>query len=435
MKKNLRIVSAAAAALLAVAPVAATAVSTVSADAVETVNKLGNVTLSNGSTVNVKPNISLNTKAGSVNAAISVSFSATVDGTTATSNFAPESGSSVQLYKGSQEITDLNQVTSDDAGSTYRVVMNNVGLNFGTKNANKEITLDFGKGNSVALNANDTMTQSIKVTTDKNGVVNLAKVAMNVTAKNFANPTVVTWLNATTSAPVTAGNITLYAGSDAGKMNVAQVVAEAEKNYTAMGAKVADPTSNIKDALKAAGVEVDAQGWFVAPKSFTFNMIATSNVNDATATLPVTVTVPNGKEAANVESTSKTIMHASYYYNKEGKRVGTDKIGAYNTVNVLPTTVKLADGKTYYQVVENGKAVDKYINAGNIDGTKRTLKHNAYVYKNNGKAKTQKSGKKTKKVLVKKGTEVTTYGAKFNINGKAYYRIGRNNEYVKVANF
>ena len=477
MKKNLRIVSAAAAALLAVAPVAATAVSTVSAadqGAVQTITGLNKLNVSNGSVVSVKPNISLNTSIlsqskdadGNTNtsvdvaAAISASFNVTVDGTTATSNFTPNASQITLKDAKGNPITSDNFNTAVDqnaAGQLFTVSMNQVGLNFGTKNANKKITLDFGKDNSAEVNADNAVNNvtktndgKIEVQLNQNGVVNFTEVTFNnIPAKNFANPEVVTWFNVTTGAPVTSANIQLYAGSSDAKMNVSQVINavspyenkgngyEAKQNGTTLKFDTQANTNSLKDALKAAGVEVSADGWFVAPKSFTFNLTATSPKNDAKATLPVTVTVPNGKDVtpATVESTSKTIMHASYYYNKEGKRVGTDKIGAYNTVTVVPTTVKLADGKTYYQVVENGKAVDKYINASNIDGTKRTLKKNAYVYKNNGKAKTHKVGKKTKKVLVKKGTEVTTYGAKFNINGKAYYRIGRNNEYVKVANF
>ena len=359
MKKNLRIVSAAAAALLAVAPVAAAAVSTVNADAVTSVDHLGSVTLpNNGAVVNVKPNISLNTKAGSVDAAISVSFSATVNGTTANANFSVNhtNPSNIQLFKGSEEIKDLNKVTEANAGDVYKVSMTNVGLNFGSQNANKKVTLNFGSG-WAARTEQDAMSHSLEVKLDKNGVVNLYQVVMDVTAKDFANPTVVTWLNGTTSAPVTAGNITLYAGSDAGKMNVAQVVAQARKNYVAMGAKVADPTNNIKDALKAMNVDVDPQGWFVAPKSFTFNLTAKSDVNDATATLPVTVNVPNGKDMT-VPSQSKTIMHNAYYYDKDAKRVGTDKLTRYNSVTVAMSTTKIGD-KTYYEVIENGKATGK----------------------------------------------------------------------------
>ena len=83
-----------------------------------------------------------------------------------------------------------------------------------------------------------------------------------------------------------------------------------------------------------------------------------------------------------------------------------------------------------YQVIENGKATGKFINAANIDGTKRTLKHNAYVYKS--------SKKRANKVVLKKGTEVVTYGGAYTFkNGKQYYKIGNNTDktYVKVSNF
>ena len=436
MKKNLKFVSVAAA-LLAVAPVAATTVSTVSA---APVTHLGNVTLpASGSTVNVKPNISLNTKASSVSAAISVSFSATVDGTTANANFGVNASnpSKIQLFKGSQEITDLNQVTEANAGEVYKVSMTNVGLNFGSQNANKKITLNFGS-NWVAHTDSDTMTHSIEVKLDKNGVINLYQVAMDVTTKDFANPAVVTWHNGTTGAAVNSANIQLYAGADDGKMNISQVLNAVPVNQTKGNAYYAAQlgsgqsnisySNNLKDALKAAGVEVDAQGGFVAPSSFTFNLTATSKKNNATASLPVTVTVPNAK-VTTVPSVSKTIMHNAYFYDKNAKRVGTDKLTRYNSVTVAMSTTKIGD-KTYYEVVENGKATGKFINADNIDGTKRTLKHNAYVYKT--------SKKRANKVTLKKGTEVTTYGSAYTFkNGKQYYKIGNDTEktYVKVVNF
>ncbi|WP_283605790.1 SLAP domain-containing protein [Lactobacillus gallinarum] len=436
MKKNLRIVSVAAAALLAVAPVAASTVSTVNADssAITTATKLGPIgNIDNNATVNVKPSISLNTAtlSGSVKAAISVSFSATVNGTTATSTFNPSDNakSNVALLKGDKEVS-LADVSADAAGSAYRVVVTNVGLNFGTQNANKKITLSFPDGDAFTYNGKNA--QSQEVTLDQNGAIVLSSVSMNVTAKDFSNPTVVTWLDSTTKAPVTAGNITLYAGSDAGKMNVAQVVAQARKNYVAKGAKVADPTNNIKEALKAMNTDVDAQGWFVAPKSFTFNLTAKSDVNDATATLPVTVNVPNGKDVtpATVPSQSKTIMHNAYFYDKDAKRVGTDKVTRYNTVTVAMNKTKFSNGIEYYEVVENGKLSGKFINADNIDGTKRTLKHNAYVYRS--------SKKRANKVVLKKGETVTTYGGSYTFkNGKKYYKIGNDTKktYVKVANF
>ena len=407
MKKNLRIVSAAAAALLAVAPVAASAVITVNAAAVTTATQLGGVKLpTSNAAVNVKPNVSLNTAVGnSVKASISVSFTATIDGTTATANLDPKS-TEVSLYKGTvsdaNKVTDLQDVTSADAGTEYKVGMNNVSLNFGSQNANKKVTLTFpDNGSHFGYNGKDGRSQEVQL--NKDGVVTLSYVIFPVTAKNFANPEIVSWFNVTTGAPVTSASIQLYAGSNAGKMNVAQVISAVSplenkgNGYVAMqyGNKLAfDTTANInnlKSALKAMNIDVDANGWFVAPKSFTFNLTATSPKNDATATLPVTVNVPNGVNPtpATVPSQSKTIMHNAYFYDKDAKRVGTDKVTRYNTVTVAMNTTKFSNGIEYYEVIENGKATGKYINA--------------YTFK----------------------------------NGKKYYKIGADTKktYVKVANF
>ena len=161
-----------------------------------------------------------------------------------------------------------------------------------------------------------------------------------------------------------------------------------------------------------------------------YTQINSENSNEWVKASDLTATKPApAPEPETVASVSKTIMHNAYYYNKEGQRVGTEKATRYDSVTVAPKTTTI-NGKTYYQVVENGKAVDKYINAGNIDGTKRTLKHNAYVYKT--------SKKRAKKVVLKKGDTVTTYGASYKFkNGKRYYKIGNNTDktYVKVANF
>ena len=284
-------------------------------------------------------------------------------------------------------------------------------------------------------------TNSRTIKLDQNGTVTLNQVAINVTAKDFANPAVVAWYDRETNVNVTSGNITLDAVSDASKMNVAQFVAAAENKYVARNnagdkhnsqSSTISYSNNIKEALKAMNIDIDANGWFVAPKSFTFEMTASANNNDASAKLPITVTVPNGKDVtpATVPSQSKTIMHNAYFYDKDAKRVGTDKVTRYNTVTVAMNTTKLANGISYYEVIENGKATGKYINADNIDGTKRTLKHNAYVYKT--------SKKRANKVVLKKGTEVTTYGGAYTFkNGKKYYKIGADTKktYVKVANF
>ncbi|WP_294920978.1 SLAP domain-containing protein [uncultured Lactobacillus sp.] len=125
-----------------------------------------------------------------------------------------------------------------------------------------------------------------------------------------------------------------------------------------------------------------------------------------------------------VPATPKTIMHNSYIYDKDHKRVGTKTLAAYSTVNVYGTTTKLADGSLVYKIGDN-----QYVMADNIDGTARVLSHNAYVYKT--------SKKRADRRVLKKGATVVTYGSPYTFkNGKAYYRIGGPaKQYVKVANF
>ena len=156
-----------------------------------------------------------------------------------------------------------------------------------------------------------------------------------------------------------------------------------------------------------------------------YTQINSENSNQWVKASDLTATKPD----TTVPSQPKNIMHNAYYYDKDAKRVGTDKLTRYNSVTVAMSTTKIGD-KTYYEVVENGKATGKFINADNIDGTKRTLKHNAYVYKT--------SKKRANKVVLKKGKEVTTYGGTYTFkNGKQYYKIGNNTDktYVKASNF
>ena len=156
-----------------------------------------------------------------------------------------------------------------------------------------------------------------------------------------------------------------------------------------------------------------------------YTQINSENSNQWVKASDLTATKPD----TTVPSQPKNIMHNAYYYDKDAKRVGTDKLTRYNSVNVAMSTTTIK-GKAYYEVIENGKATGKFINADNIDGTKRTLKHNAYVYKT--------SKKRANKVVLKKGEEVTTYGGTYTFkNGKQYYKIGNNTDktYVKASNF
>ena len=284
--------------------------------------------------------------------------------------------------------TDVNLATNFTAiayvAGQYYAIINDVSFNFGSQNAGKKLTVSLKGGTK---DADAQPAESVTVTLNKDGIADFAQAKTPIfKAVNPFSTSTVAWCQ--NNNVVTSANVTVNAGNN-NLVNVSQIVA-ALNGYTAHeltrgnnGQVASDPVTSpitaaaVTDQLKAQNIAVDGAGYFTAPTSLSLKFTATANNSNASAELPVTVSIPNGKQET-VESISKHVMHNAYYYDKDAKRVGTDSVQRYASVSVLPnTTIK---GKAYYQVVENGKAVDKYINAANIDGTKRTLKHNTYVY-------------------------------------------------------
>ena len=470
MKKNLRIVSAAAAALLAVAPVAASAVSVNAADssavttATNTAATNNNVSLNlNGAgdtatdaanTVNVSSNFSLNApvkanNAVTANATLGGELTATLNGTTVSASLA-DAAQDVTVSKGETNFYRYNKDTKkvenklNDvvAGNDYTLTLTNMGFSFGSSMKNKDVTVKLAAGELSGKNVTKNADGSYKLTLDQYGNATELTYTQSLKAYNQGNTNSVFFINQNSGTTETKGlYLTLANGN--GELNVNDVLANIEKQYTAvqyndskfMSSTEKDSPVTIttnKDAviaeLKKQNITVNAAGNFTAPDTFTVTLNAKSSINGKTGQLVVTVSVPNGKKTT-VDSVSKTIMHNAYFYDKNAKRVGTDKLTRYNSVTVAMSTTKIGD-KTYYEVIENGKATGKFINADNIDGTKRTLKHNAYVYAT--------SKKRANKFVLKKGEEVTTYGGTYTFkNGKQYYKIGNDTKktYVKASNF
>ena len=461
MKKNLRIVSAAAAALLAVAPVAASAVSVNAADNTTvnatnsqlktTVDLGGNnsATVAQNSDVNLTTNFTAIAYVAGQNGAqgtsgvVSGSVSASYNGQTYTGNLTTDVNNNTKVYDATTK-KEVKVNSADFKAGQYYAVVPNVSFNFGTANANKKITVALKGGvltpaaSSVPKGETAKAGETVTVQLDQNGVANFDSVQTpNFKAVNpFSNATVA-WYN--NNAVATSANVTVNAGSN-NLVNVNQIVAALNNykpfelsrgdngNVTSTSLTSPITAEEVTNQLKKQNITVDGAGYFTAPTSLSLSFTATANNSNASAALPVTVSIPNGK-VTTVPSQSKTIMHNAYFYDKNAKRVGTDKLTRYNSVTVAMSTTKIGD-KTYYEVVENGKATGKFINADNIDGTKRTLKHNAYVYKS--------SKKRANKVVLKKGQEVTTYGGTYTFkNGKQYYKIGNNTDktYVKASNF
>ena len=467
MKKNLRIVSVAAAALLAVAPVAATAVSTVSAaDATTTttattatnkptIDLTGAGAVTNAAdTVTVTPNFTLTAavakdKKVTASATLQGTITASLNGTSVTANVIDAAKdvtlksntgyTTIYKYDATTKTTEnnlgkWNEATNDvyvKAGNDYQVELTGVGFSFGSANANKELSLKLPSNVTVtgaAVNGN-------KLKVDQYGnVTNLTFTVKGIKAYDATNTSAVQFYNTNSGLIESKAASYMALADNNGNLNVNTLLDGLKKQYKAVqlqngelkDVNVTTTAADLTAELEKADIKVNAAGDFEAPASFTATLTAKSTVNGKVATLPVTVTVPNGKV---VPSQSKTIMHNAYFYDKDAKRVGTDKVTRYNTVTVATSTTTI-NGKAYYEVVENGKLSGKFINADNIDGTKRTLKHNAYVYKT--------SKKRANKVTLKKGTEVTTYGGTYTFkNGKQYYKIGNNTDktYVKASNF
>ena len=472
MKKNLRIVSVAAAALLAVAPVAASAVSVNAADTTSTsttttststttnsnvtlnLNGAGSTATDAANTVNVSSNFSLNApvkanNAVTANATLGGELTATLNGTTVSSSLADAaqdvtvSAGNTNFYIYHKDTNKLeNNLNNVVAGNEYTLTLTNVGFSFGSAMKNKTVTVKLAAGELSGKNVTKNADGSYKLTLDQYGNATGLTYTQSLKAYNQGNTNSVFFINQNSGTTETKGlYLTLANGN--GELNVDDVLANIEKQYTAvqyndskfMSSTEKDSPVTIttnKDAviaeLKKQNITVNAAGNFTAPDTFTVTLNAKSSINGKTGQLVVTVSVPNGKKTT-VDSVSKTIMHNAYYYDKDAKRVGTDKLTRYNSVTVSPKTTTIK-GKAYYEVVENGKATGKYINADNIDGTKRTLKHNAYVYAS--------SKKRANKVVLKKGDTVTTYGASYTFkNGKQYYKIGNDTAktYVKASNF
>ena len=470
MKKNLRIVSAAAAALLAVAPVAASAVSVNAADTtVNATNSTATTTNSNvtlnlngagstatdaANTVNVSSNFSLNApvkanNAVTADATLGGELTANLNGTSVSSSLADAaqdvtvSDGNTNLYSYNKDTKKVeNNLNNVVAGQSYTLTLTNVGFSFGSAMKNKTVTVKLAAGELSGKNVTKNADGSYKLTLDQYGNATELTYTQSLKAYNQGNTNSVFFINQNSGTTETKGlYLTLANGN--GELNVNDVLANIEKQYTAvqyndskfMSSTEKDSPVTIttnKDAviaeLKKQNVTVNAAGNFTAPDTFTVTLNAKSSINGKTGQLVVTVSVPNGKKTT-VDSVSKTVMHNAYFYDKNAKRVGTDKLTRYNSVTVSPKTTTI-NGKAYYEVVENGKLSGKFINADNIDGTKRTLKHNAYVYKS--------SKKRANKVVLKKGDTVVTYGGTYTFkNGKQYYKINNNTEktYVKASNF
>ena len=224
----------------------------------------------------------------------------------------------------------------------------------------------------------------------------------------------------------------LYASSSVLQNNIdtSSVIAEYPNSLWvasyAISGRIDNPNFNYFPSMDGVSIWQFTDNWrglnvdgnvAVLPLSIDGN--ATSN-NGAISQAP-SKPATSSKPANNELTTTGYIMKKSYVYNKKGERV-SGSYAAYTNINYYGGATKLDNGKTAIRV-----GTDRYIMASNVLGNSRVLKHNAYVYKNNGYSRASWR-------VLRKGTPIKTYGSKFHINGKSYYRIGKN-MYVKCSNF
>ena len=112
-------------------------------------------------------------------------------------------------------------------------------------------------------------------------------------------------------------------------------------------------------------------------------------------------------------SVRKTVMHNSIAYDKDGNKSGRKYI-TYGSIYVDPTPVTI-NGNQYYKIL--GK--DQYVRVTNIDGVRRRVTHNAYIYRTSTQKTPYGMTASSKKWKLYKGEIVTTYGGYYNFkNGK-----------------
>ena len=126
------------------------------------------------------------------------------------------------------------------------------------------------------------------------------------------------------------------------------------------------------------------------------------------------------ENSAATDKNTKMVMHRAAIYDENGNKTGKPSFAAYKRVEILGGIVNIK-GQDYYKVGNN-----EYILIANVDGQKVKVTHNAWVYKSNGR--------RVNTYTRRKGSIITVYGGEFHFRGRAYYRVGAHNQYVKAAN-
>lgn len=152
------------------------------------------------------------------------------------------------------------------------------------------------------------------------------------------------------------------------------------------------------------------------------------------ALMAVSPVLSFGSQAHTVQaadnSVRKTVMHNSIAYDKDGNSTGQKYI-TYGSIYVDPTPITIK-GNQYYKISGKGQ----YVRVTNIDGVRRRVTHNAYIYRTSTQRTPYGMTASSKKWKLYKGEIVTTYGGYYTFkNGKHYFKVGGpRKQYVRTAN-
>ncbi|XJZ57341.1 glucosaminidase domain-containing protein [Lactobacillus delbrueckii subsp. bulgaricus] len=131
---------------------------------------------------------------------------------------------------------------------------------------------------------------------------------------------------------------------------------------------------------------------------------------------------PSADTSATVSGQMKILMHSAAIYTSTGAKSSAKSVKAGKSMMTYGSVT--INGAKYYRA--NSASADQFIKASNFDGSRRKLKHNAYLYNS--------KGKRVGKTKWLKGSTHTVYGGSVKIKGKQYCIVGLN-QYVKKANF
>ena len=286
-------------------------------------------------------------------------------------------------------------------------------INYNGTSYNDNDTVNVGNASfaHVALNGNVNVDaiQRAFATPNSSVSVNLSYIETSI-AGTYPVPVTVTNDSNNSSTTVTI-NVTVGDSN-----NVQSIQGDPDSNagvYQINGNKVEDSgiTLPVGTPVSTYGtVEIDGTSY--------------TRLNSSNSNLVVKTGWLTGACKGDDDATKITVytMHKALMYDKNGNKTGK-AFREFRNIDVYSNKVTIK-GTQYYRVYNTFY----YVKAANIEGTKRMLKKNAYVYAT--------GSKRANKKVLKKGSIVTTYGSSFKFaNGKTYYRIGKDKQYVRVANF